>query len=75
LLEGLARVGGGLMYLVDSDVLECAAVLHGALLVGCRWLRLWSAHAALYPLRKRRNLGLGVLVSLALEGLGEALLS
>ena len=32
LLEGLAGVGGGLMNLVDGDVLECAAVLHGALL-------------------------------------------
>ena len=55
-LERLAGVGGGLMNLVDGDVLEFAAVLHGALLGRC-WLRLWSAHAALYPLRRRRNLG------------------
>ena len=32
LLEGEAWVGGGFMNLVDGDELECAAVLHGALL-------------------------------------------
>lgn len=34
----------------------------------------WNAHAALYPLRRRRTLGLGVWLSLPLEGFGEALL-
>ena len=32
LLEGLARVGGGLVNMVDGESLESAAVLHGALL-------------------------------------------
>jgi hypothetical protein len=38
LLERLARVGSGLVNLVDCEVLECARILHDALLwawVGC----------------------------------------
>lgn len=53
LLEGLAGVGGGLVNGADGKELECAAILHDALLGLGLVVKLWSAHAALYPLRWR----------------------
>ena len=72
LIEGAARVSGGLVNGVDGDVLEFAAVLHG----GSPWawvrLRLWSGHNS--PVRSCGGGGLGVLfLLLLLQGFNEAL--
>jgi hypothetical protein len=73
LLEGLARVGGGFMNLVDGDELECAAVLHGALLWA--WLCCEVVERTRFPVSAPvgGQLGLTAYMLVRVEDFGEAL--
>src|ERR1035437_4416567 len=67
-----ARVGGGLVDGVESEELECAAVLHDCPpWAGLKGRGVWSEHDALCPLRC--GTGLGAWGLLPLEGFGESL--
>jgi hypothetical protein len=73
LLEGEAWVGGGFMNLVDGDELECAAVLHDALLWA--WLCCEVVERTRFPVSAPvgGELGLTAYVLVRVKGFGEAL--
>ena len=72
-LEGEARVGGGFVNLVDGDELECATVLHDALLWA--WLCCEVVERTRFPVSAPvgGELGLTAYMLVRVEGFGEAL--